>query len=876
MNDDAVKNTNGIPPAIYLTIANHWSYVGIGWQLGLESCAQSLNDSMSMADYTPSVKTGVNMDAGAFELLADHYPEVIARFRRYLQAEKVEIVGGSYGQPMGSMVSGECNLRQMTFGQQTVQRKLGVTLDTFLEEEEFSHPQIPQLAKLAGYRFASQAQCDTWGRHGNPPRTDSVFQWKGVDGTVIPATPANALVFHPPMVTHDIDWLWSPEGRETLAAFQKSGIPPLAIKWTEFGWGPNELDGTSPNKFKASTFRELEAKMPVEFVTLTQYLRRFGDRGETVCQRMDDHHKLLPWGVGGDQLRHYGREAEALLLAVERLDALAFATGRNPGPIQAGLEDAWKDLLRSQSHDVSLCEYSRWQGLLPPRDPIMDAHFLTWGSLGYRHLDAAKERGRLLMKETLSHLVAQPDAAGADRTIDGRAPKRLALTAFNPGPAADSRVVRTGKLQIGSLRAKELEVLDAAGKPVPCQMLTGVRDETNTLVAADLLFVAAALPPVGQASWHLAPRGTIPPPATDLCLDKVNLILENENLRLRVDPVGGGVASLVDKRSGLDCLQAGRPFPTLRGENDHSGAAGFDSRQAKTTIEWLEEGPVRATVCCSMSLPGVRMEIRTSLEAGAAYADVQVRLIADAAPSKPKAPAAGFRNGWQLPLEIEDGYWLTFVPGFAPTDVRRDYPYAVEACGKNAIDALTFVDFMKADSSGLLLLHGGSQYFKKQPDGSIANLVMREWESHFTGERGWPRLADYRYRLLPHGRDLTDAERLNASAAFDMPVPCVIRETGSGPLPEPYSLLQVAGPAVLTSCRRTADSHLELRLLRTDDRPDEIRVTLAQPVANPLMIDALGRATGEAMYVRKGRFIPRLRPWQIACLRMDVDKDNCL
>jgi len=303
MSNIETAKSNAAPAALYMTIANHWSYVGIGWQSGLESCAQSLCDSMAMADYEPSVKTCVNMDAGAFELLAEHYPEVIARFRRYVQAGKVEVVGGSYGQPMGSMNSGESNLRQMTYGQQAVQLSLGVPIDTFLEEEEFSHPQIPQLAKLAGYQFASQAQCDTWGQHGNPPRTDSVFQWKGIDGTVIPAT--------------------------------------------------------------------------------------------------------------------------------------------------------------------------------------------------------------------------------------------------------------------------------------------------------------------------------------DLRYDKANLILENEYLRLRVDPVGGGVVSLVDKRSGLECIQASQPFPTLHGENDHSGAGGFDSRKTEVAIVWLEEGPVRATVSCSLALPGVRMETRISLAAGAAHADVAVRLIAD-------------------------------------------------------------------------------------------------------------------------------------------------------------------------------------------------------------------------------------------------------
>ena len=60
---------------------------------------------------------------------------------------------------------------------------------TFLEEEEFSHPQLPQILAGAGYRFASLAQVDTWGRAGIPILEFNAIRWRGVDGTEIPAIP---------------------------------------------------------------------------------------------------------------------------------------------------------------------------------------------------------------------------------------------------------------------------------------------------------------------------------------------------------------------------------------------------------------------------------------------------------------------------------------------------------------------------------------------------------------------------------------------------------------------------------------------------------------------------------------------------------------
>ena len=134
-----------------MTICNHWSYIGIGWQLGIESCVLSVTDAMEMADRPPHVKTCINLDARAYEFMAEKFPEVAERLKKYLAAGKVELIGGTYGQPMGTTISGESNIRQIVVGRETIRKALGYEMVTFLEEEEFTHPQIPQIAALAGF-----------------------------------------------------------------------------------------------------------------------------------------------------------------------------------------------------------------------------------------------------------------------------------------------------------------------------------------------------------------------------------------------------------------------------------------------------------------------------------------------------------------------------------------------------------------------------------------------------------------------------------------------------------------------------------------------------------------------------------------------------
>ncbi len=341
----AAGSAAGSSQGICVTLCNHWSYTGIGWQLGLESCVLSAVDAMGMADAAPHVKTCLEMDALAYQLMAEKFPEVAARLKKYLAEDKVEIIGGTYGQPMGTMFSGESNIRQLVYGRESIRKALNYEVATFLDEEEFSHPQIPQIALGAGYLYASLAQVDTWGRAGIPYLEVNAFKWKGMDGSEILSTPKNSLFGYSP----DLKQLAGSEAFKKLQALGK----PLIFTWEEFGWEPPDEPAylKTPEKY-----RKFAEDSPVEFVTLKDYLDEYGSGAtQSIYLNMDAWTKLLTWGLGGDQLRVMDRKVEAKLLAAERFDAIAAGLGAKN---QARpLEQAWKHLLTSQSHDVGLCEY---------------------------------------------------------------------------------------------------------------------------------------------------------------------------------------------------------------------------------------------------------------------------------------------------------------------------------------------------------------------------------------------------------------------------------------------------------------------------------------------------------------------------------------
>ena len=838
---------------ICVTLANHWSYIGIGWQLGIESCVLSVVDAMGMADRPPGVKTLINQDARAYEFMAEKFPEVTEKLKKYLAAGKVELIGGSYSQPMATMYSGESNIRQVVYGRETIRKALGYEMVTFLEEEEFSHPQLPQILMGAGYRYASLAQVDTFGRAGIPVLDVDVLNWKGKDGTTIPSTPKNALFGYSP----DLNKLVSAPSFKKLQEMGK----PLVFTWEEFGWESPEEPAylTTPEKYK-----KFAEESPVEFVTLQEYMEKYGTKPqETIYLNMDSWDKLLTWGLGGDQIRVLDRKLEALLLAAERFDAVAYSLGAKTQT--QVLEQAWKDLLTSQSHDVGLCEYSRWYGRMAPLDRIEDYHNFTWGVIGYQHMDAAQKHGRAALDASLTHIARHVNSAAAkkDSTV---------VTVFNPSGWERTDYATTGRLYPIPAQTKGIVVKDSAGRAVPSQIIKSETDDRGNLIVSDVRFLAERVPSVGYGTYYLEFAPDAPPPAaTDLRIDQAALTMENEHLRIKLDPTTGGISSFTDMKSGQEMLSSqngafpvfsGRPNPDAYAQKRYvkkpeEVPSHYDSSSSKAKLRWMETGPLRATLRAQHTWPFIQFETRVTLNARLPYVEVLSRLRADLPPLPDQLDKED-----RFPSDIREGYWLSMTPGFQPTAVLRDFPLAIEPTEHHAFHALTFVDLVGPEAS-LLILHPGTQWFRRQSNGALSNLLVREWESRWTGEYGWPRYAEYRHLLLPHGSNFTNAERLRASAEFSQELLAALGKPQSGSLPERKGFITVGpGTVQLSAFRKKQGTGFELRFVEVEGGEAAAHTELAIPLTGAVETDLLGRKVADVS--RHGNRLDfKAQPWKI-------------
>jgi alpha-mannosidase len=725
---------------------------------------------------------------------------------------------------------------------------------TFLEEEEFTHPQLPQILAGSGFRYASLAQVDTFGRAGIPVLDLNVLQWKGMDGTTIPCTPKNALFGYSP----DLKQLVSAPSFQKLCELGK----PLIFTWEEFGWEPHEKPAylTSPEKY-----RKFAEESPVEFVTLKEYMEKYGKNPkETVYLKMDAWDKLLTWGLGGDQLRILDRKVEGLLLAAERFDAIASTLGGKSK--QNELEKAWKELMTSQSHDVGLCEYSRWQGdRFAPLDRIEDYHNFAWGVIGYQALDAAQKQGQEVLDDSLGHIVSRIGSASEKRG-------EMAVTVFNPNGWDRSSLALTGRIYPIPGKVKDIVVKDRTGRILPAQILKSDKDREGNLVVAEMAFLAEQVPSVGYDTYYLefAPNPA-PVAATDLRIDEAGLAMENAHVKVTLDPATGAVSSLIDKKTGQEMLARGQGvFPAFRGKPNPEAyikkryvkqvpeiPVQYDSANSKAEIHWTDKGPLRATLRAHHKWPFLEFETNVTLDAQLPYVEVVSRVLADLPPLPDQLDEKG-----RFPSDIQEGYWLSFRPGFQVESLLRDFPLGIEATENSAFHALTFLDLV-GKGTGLLVLHAGNQWFNRDNQGRISNLLMREWESRWTGEYGWPRYSEYRHALMPHRGDLSHAERMRISAQFTQRLIPVLGPPRSGSLPKRKGFIMVEPANVqLSAFRKKEKAGFELRVVETQGQEAASTVELALPVAGAVETNLLGDKVAEVS--RSGNKLSfKTQPWKI-------------
>ena len=520
--------------------------------------------------------------ARAYEWMQEKYPDLFNEIQQRVKEGRWEIVGGMWVEPDLNMPSGESLVRQVLLGKRYFQRNFGVDVRIGWNPDSFGYNwQLPQIYKKSGIDYFVTQKL-LWA-HEFTTFPYKLFWWQSPDGSRL-------LTYFPHHYGAGIDadslgtdlsvWMPSIYGQNTNVGPEMMHLYGVG----DHGGGPTRamLDHaaklTAPDtvfpkfefSFAKDFFADLEKKLPaIQVPTWNGELYFEAHRGVFTTQA---------------ETKRRIRRAEEQILNAEEFASFSTLYGR--AYPHDDLELAWKNLLFDHFHDVMPGSGVAVNYLEAKRN-LEDAGRIT----GQVAQDA--------LREIASHANTQGEGVPVMvfNTLSWSRAEVIEIEAQLPTPT------------------EQIEVVDSAGNLVQSQLLS---IDADTHRARFLLLADA--PPFGYKTYFV--RATTRPSSFHTSLKAAKDAMENEFVRLQIDPQTGCMTSLIRKQTGINAfapaetdsggpkknicgnlLQAFADNPKLMGvwnldawnidadfENQH-----WDLEKADE-VTLLEYGPLRAVI----------------------------------------------------------------------------------------------------------------------------------------------------------------------------------------------------------------------------------------------------------------------------------------
>ena len=454
--------------------------------------------------------------ARTYEWMQEKYPDLFAEIEQRVKEGRWEVIGGMWVEPDLNMPDGESLVRQILVGKRYFEKNFGVDVKIGWNPDSFGYNyQLPQIYKRSGMDYFVTQKL-MWA-HEFTTFPYKFFWWQSPDGsrllTYFPHDYADPIDAQP-LGSQVATWMPSiygktltdhPEMMHLYGVGDHGGGPTrVMLDHAEQLKDPNTVFPKLELSFARDFFADMEKKLPSMQVPTWD--------GELYFQ----YHRGV-FTTQAETKRRIRRSEENILNA-EKFASLALLYGR-PYP-QDGMLLSWKNLLFDHFHDI-----------------------MPGSGIAVNYLDAKRNLENVDRATNDVTLGSIREIAAHVNTLGQGVPFLL----FNSQswPRTDVVEVQTQLPEA----AQNIQVLDAKGKPAEAQLLSM---DKQTQRAHFLLL--AHTPSLGYATYFV--RGATSAPAAHSLLKASADTLENEFLRVKIDPQTGCMTSLFDKRSGTESLAA--------------------------------------------------------------------------------------------------------------------------------------------------------------------------------------------------------------------------------------------------------------------------------------------------------------------------------
>jgi alpha-mannosidase len=446
-------------------------------------------------------------------------PELFERIRERVAEGRWVNAGGWWVEPDNNMPMGESFARQGLYGQRYLLSRFGKLADVGMNVDPFGHnamlPQILRGQRMDSYMFLRP------GKHESD-LDDTLFHWEAPDGSRVLAYRIPFEYCSPP---GDVAW----QTEKSIAQLDSSlGEGMVFYGVGNHGGGPTKANIESIYRYdRMGSFGRMKMSSPRE------YFDEMIARGPAFLDGLGVRHDDLQHHAPGCYSAHSGikawqRRAQFAVLNAERWAAVSALDSGVAYP-REDLERAWKQVLFNQFHDIL------------PGSAIEQSYDDARDQLG--EAVAIAKRIIVLAHNLVARRIDIPFEAATQPVV-----------VFNPHPWAVEEDV---ELQYG-VQPTGVHVVDGDGVTTPSQRVQSVA--TTDDKGRGAVAFRASLPPFGYRLYRLRPGPAVDPaPSEGLVVTENSL--ENEHLRVVIDPATGWLSELVDKATGID-LVAGTPSET--------------------------------------------------------------------------------------------------------------------------------------------------------------------------------------------------------------------------------------------------------------------------------------------------------------------------
>ena len=822
--------------------------------------------------------------ASTYSLIERYNPPTFEQIHRRVQEGRWEVTASQWVEGDKNMASGESISRHLLYTREYFQQRFGLTPEDVrvdFEPDTFGHPAtLPTILVRGGVRYYY---------HCRGSRGPHLYWWIGPDDSRI-------------LALNDVPWYMctiDTRMADPLVEFSlATGLMHMPVLYGvgDHGGGPTRRD------LKRLIDMNTWPVFPnVEFSTLHHFFDVAEEHAQNVPVVIGERNFVFA-GCYTSQARQKwaNQHGENLLFTAETAATLGDRLAGVEYPHE-NLGDAWRHLLFDQFHDIlpgSGVRETRQYALARAQDSQAAAGMARTNALRAlsERVDTQSLRRSFLpdSERTEQDVVESATALGAGvgygAGAGGESAFSVAQTSdraylvFNPLPQTRTEVIEA-KLWDTELDKEDRVVTTEGAEPQRVQVL-----DRGKYWGHEYLTVAfpVQVPALGYRtvciSNRLAELGLSPGAARDLWSGEMgawrtrlspDYTLENEFLRVRLDPSSGGIASLLDKRTDREWTPNGKLTGVLQYcIEDNSGMTAWvigaflkrEDLLDSGTLKKTQNGPYVQTFRWTRTINETTIALDITLRLG--IPRVEFRLHVDW--REIGHPGRGIPHlKVRFPLAVKTPQPRYEIPFGS---INRDLS------GGEEVPALRWADLSEEDGQGVTLVNSSKYGFNVDGDSLNMTLLRASIDPDPLPDLGEHTIE---YALVPHGEGWSVGDCMQAGEEMNIPLVVTSCSFHEGNLPPTMSLVAKENQNVrLASMKKCQDSgdgrHRDafiLRLVEVDGMETETKLTLAPELlperASAIEVDTLERPLdANSARLEENTLVVKLRAYGIASVRI--------